>query len=82
MEKQAKLGLGLASIVALLVALVLYFAPGALPSFLGGTPTSEEVVQAFQAEGLEVGTYYDVEDEDSPGIAPKTYEEGTGRFNR
>lgn len=80
MERQAKLGLGIALIVTLLFSLVLYLAPGALPWALGGRPTSEEVVQAFEAEGLEVGTYYDVEDEEEigiRGIQPRTYVEGT-----
>jgi Na+-driven multidrug efflux pump len=57
MEREAKLGLGLALVVGLLISLVLYLAPGVLPSAFGGRPTSEEVVQAFQAEGLEVGNY-------------------------
>jgi hypothetical protein len=80
MERVAKLGLGLALIVGLLISLVLYLAQGALPSALGGRPTSEEVVQAFQTEGLEVGTYYPVEEENedgTPSPLPKTYEEGT-----
>lgn len=70
----------MALIVGLLISLVLYLAPGALPPAFGGRPTSEEVVQAFQAEGLEVGTYYDVEDEEKMGFRgaqPRTYEEGT-----
>jgi hypothetical protein len=77
--KEAKLGLGLALVFALLCLLVLYLAPGALPSALGGRPTSEEVVQAFQVEGLEVGTYYPVEEEredGTPSPLPKTYVEG------
>jgi hypothetical protein len=80
MEREAKLGLGLALVAGLLFSLVLYLAPGALPSALGGRPTSEEVVQAFQAEGLEVGTYYPVEEENEDGTEsplPKTYVEGT-----
>jgi hypothetical protein len=80
MEREAKLGLGLALVVGLLISLVLYLAPGALPSALGGRPTSEEVAQAFQAEGLEVGNYYPVEEENEDGTQsplPKTYVEGT-----
>jgi hypothetical protein len=48
-------------------------------ALVGGTPSSEEVVQAFEDEGLSVGQSYPVDEE--PGAKnsplPKTYIEGT-----
>ncbi len=42
-------------------------------------PTSEDVVRAFIDEGLEVGEYYDVEDDPEwgTGLLPKTMASGT-----
>jgi hypothetical protein len=42
-------------------------------------PTSEDVVRAFVDEGLEVGVYYDVEDDPEwgTGMLPKTMDSGT-----
>lgn len=62
----------LAAAVALVVVVAL----------LSGGPTSGEVVEAFQEEGLEVGEVYPVEKTEgaSPGVSsrlPGTYEEGT-----
>ncbi len=42
-------------------------------------PTTEDVVRAFVDEGLEVGEYYDVEDDPEwgTGLLPKTMDSGT-----
>lgn len=75
MKREAKLGIGLALVVGLLFALVFYVAFPAL-GFLG-QPTSQDVVQAFRDEGLEVGDSYDVDEEEGPSPVPRTYKEGT-----
>ena len=60
MKREAKIGLGLAVVVGLLITLVYYWvAPAVLPSEiaptgLGGPPSSEDIVEAFRDEGLEV----------------------------
>jgi hypothetical protein len=75
MEREAKLGAGIALVVGLLAALVFYVA---LPTLgFSGQPTSEGVVQAFRDEGLEVGESYDVDEEEGPNPVPRTYKEGT-----
>src|SRR4028118_2354156 len=49
------------------------------PSGSSNTPPSDEVVQTFRDQGLEVGDSYPIEED--PGhakfIGPKTYQEGT-----
>jgi hypothetical protein len=75
MEREAKLGVGIALVVGLLVAFVFYVALPTLGS--SGYPTSEDVVQAFKDEGLEVGESYDVDAEEGPNPVPRTYKEGT-----
>jgi hypothetical protein len=56
---------------------VALFAAGTFASF--GMPSSEEVVLAFEEEGLEVGDYYPVEEEMGWGKSPvpNTFEEAT-----
>lgn len=68
------IGLGVLA-AAVLLGLVL-FGTG-LVGF--GTPSSEDIVLAFEEEGLEVGEFYPVEQEPdwSESIVPKTYAEGT-----
>jgi hypothetical protein len=51
-------------------------------SWLSRGPSSEEVVEAFREDGLEVGEVYPIEKQEgpSPGVRsrlPGTYEEGT-----
>ena len=75
MEREAKLGAGIALVVGLLAALVFYVALPALG--FSGQSTSEDVVQAFRDEGLEVGESYDVAEEEGPSPVPRTYKEGT-----
>jgi hypothetical protein len=74
MEWGAMIGLGVMATAGLL-ALAL-FGTG-LVGF--GTPSSEDIVLAFEEEGLEVGEFYPVEQEPdwNESIVPKTYEEGT-----
>jgi hypothetical protein len=92
MEREARLALGISLALGILLALSLY-ALGLLPAVsklpllgsggyaLGSSEiTSEEVVQAFRDEGLEVGESHPVEEEDpsSPTFSvPKTYKEAT-----
>ncbi len=68
MEREAKLGIGLALVVGLLFALVFYVALPALR--FSGQPTSQDVVQAFRDEGLEVGESYDVNEQEGPNPVP------------
>src|SRR5215208_1762828 len=53
--------------------------PASSPPPAPREPTTEDVVRAFEAEGLEVGEYYDVEDypEWGTGMLPKTMDSGT-----
>ena len=74
-EREAIIGIGVAVVVALVLAVLWY---GALGPVLFTPPSSEEVVEAFEEEGLEVGTYYDVDDEEEgQSPIPQTYVEGT-----
>ena len=75
MEREAKLGADIALVVGLLVAFVFYVALPTLGS--SGYPTSEDVVQAFKDEGLEVGESYYVDEEEGPNPVPRTYKEGS-----
>ena len=64
-------------------ALVVCFCAGVglsvLGCGLGNTPSSEEVVQAFEDEGLEVRNAHSLEDDPDwgTGMVPKTEKEGT-----
>lgn len=73
MERGATIAIGVTGLVVVL-ALVGLFLQGGF-----GPPSSEEVVVAFEDEGLEVGDFYPVEEdkdfEKSP--TPNTFEEGT-----
>ena len=53
--------------------------PASSPPPAPREPTTEDVVRAFEAEGLEVGEYYDVEDDPQwgTGMLPKTMDSGT-----
>jgi hypothetical protein len=80
--KEAKLGLGIALVVGLIVATIAYLGLGVTGFGAADQalqPSSADVVQAFVDEGLEVEALYNVED--SPGwgtgMLPKTMEEGT-----
>jgi hypothetical protein len=74
-EREAIIGIGVAVLVGLVLAALWY---GALRPALFTPPSSEEVVEAFKEEGLEVGTYYDVDDEgEGQSPVPQTYVEGT-----
>ncbi len=85
MAREAKLALARAVALGLLIALVYYLvAPAVLPakiapSGFGGPPSSEEIVQAFRDEGLEVARSEPVDDEEDwqNSLVPKTYKEGT-----
>jgi hypothetical protein len=74
-EREARIGIGPALAVGLLFALVFYVALPALG--FSGQPTSQDVVQAFRDEGLEVGESYDVDEDEGPNPVPRTYKEGT-----
>ena len=70
MKREAKIGLGLVAVVGLLITLVYYLvAPAVLqseiaPTGLSSPPRSEEIVQAFRDEGLEVTRSESVDDEE------------------
>src|SRR5215208_5580637 len=53
--------------------------PASSPPPAPREPTTEDVVRAFEAEGLEVGEYYDVEEDPEwgTGMLPKTMDSGT-----
>jgi hypothetical protein len=75
MERNAALVLRLIAVVCVVGLLVIV--GGRFLSL--GTPSSEEVVLAFEEVGLEVGDFYPVEWERAfaRSPVPKTYEEGT-----
>lgn len=79
MAREAKIGLLVSVAVALILAPLWYFVLS--PALAAArTPNSEEVVRSFEAEGLEVGTYYAIDaelekEEDSP--VPRTYRDAT-----
>lgn len=85
MKREAKIGLGFAVVVGLLITLVYYLvAPAVLPSEiaptgLGGPPSSDKIVEAFREEGLEVARSESVDDEEDwqDNLVPKTYKQGT-----
>jgi hypothetical protein len=74
-ERSAALALGLIAVACVVGLFVIV--GGRFLSL--GTPSSEDVVLAFQDEGLEVGDFYPVEQEPewNRSPVPKTYEEGT-----
>lgn len=53
--------------------------PGSSSSASSSTPSSDNVVQAFKEQGLEVGDSYPVDEDPNQAkfIGPKTYQEGT-----
>jgi hypothetical protein len=71
---EAQTGIGIAAVGGIVLAIVWYWV--LTPLLLA--PTADQVVEAFKEEGLEVGTYYPLEDEEN-GLAPipKTYKEAT-----
>ena len=72
-------GIGLLLLTLLVVAIV-SVSDGGLPGVAQiSTVSTEEVVQAFRDEGLEVGESYNVEDDPDWGsdMLPKTMDEGT-----
>jgi len=74
-ERSAAVALGIIAIVCIVGLVVIVGG-----RFVGlGTPSSEDIVLAFEEQGLEVGDYYPVEQELdwNKSVVPKTYEEGT-----
>ena len=82
MERGVKLGLGIAVVLGLIVALPLYLLTGSVsPSSIvqPTAPSTDEVVRAFEEEGLGVSNPRDVEDDPEwgTGMLPKTMDSGT-----
>jgi hypothetical protein len=72
-------GIGLLLLALLVVAIVSVLDGGPPGVAQISTVSTEEVVQAFRDEGLEVGESYNVEDDPDwgSGMLPKTMDEGT-----
>ncbi|MBA3472232.1 MAG: hypothetical protein H0T57_03215 [Rubrobacter sp.] len=82
-EREAQLGLGVAVILGLIIGVPMYFLAGLQPglsSLAQATdPSTDDVIEAFRDEGLEVGNSYNVEDDPEwgTGLLPKTMDSGT-----
>jgi hypothetical protein len=80
--REAKLGFGVALVFGLIIAIPVYLALGVTgfqaPDYQPSRPSTADVVQAFKDEGLEVGEYYNVEDDPDwgTGMLPKTMDGG------
>lgn len=85
MERGAKVGAAIAVVVGLAVVLTIWLFVGATPTFsevASPEPTPDDVVKAFEDEGLTVENPRPVEDDPEwgTGMLPKTMDAGT-RFD-
>lgn len=79
MAREAKIGILISVVAALILAPLWYFVLSPALAAVR-TPTSEDVVRSFEEQGLEVGTYYEIDaetqrEEQSP--VPRTYRDAT-----